>query len=121
MEEKVDVILRIVSLPITFYEIGNKSFYDLLKETGYFECSYEILEDNIATVLLDNQELVDKWFEWSENKRSYGGWYLLLNDNGKYEVGRIGHTGKKEQFLEYSNKRDACATFIKREIEEVVR
>ena len=119
MEKARNIILKIIWLPVAFYETGNKSFYDLLKETKYFECFNSISEDSIADILLSNIELIDKWFEWSENKRTSGGWYLVKKDNGKYEVGKISSDGKKSQCLEYDNRRKACAAFIKREIDEL--
>ncbi len=119
MKTKLKVILDIITAPVTFQVLGNKSFYDLIKETGYFENSNKVFEDDIAYVLLDNSELIEKWFEWSENKRSSDGWYLLTNDSRKYEVGRIDEEGKRGQFLEFTDKRNACAVFIKREIDEL--
>ncbi len=63
MEKLVNIILKIISLPVVFYEVGNRSFYDLLKETKYFEYFDNIFEDNIANVLLNNPSLIEKWFE----------------------------------------------------------
>ena len=79
-----------------------------------------IFEDNIASALLNNTELINKMvLSGRRIKRSSDGWYLVKNDNEKYEVGKIDADGKKVQFLEFSDKRNACAVFIKREIDEL--
>ena len=119
MEKIVNIILKIISLPVAFYEVGDKSFYELLKETKYFEYFDNIFEDSIANVLLNNPAYIEKWLEWSEDKRSSDGWYFVINNNEKFEVGRINEDGKKGQYLEFSDKRNACAAFIKREIDEL--
>ncbi len=119
MENIINLIRRIISLPIDFSRTETKSLYDLLKDTGYFEKYSEILEYDIAKALEESPILIDKWFEWSENKRSSDGWYVIKKVDGKFEVGEINKNGIKEQFLELLDKRIACAVFIKKEIEDM--
>jgi len=119
MKKVTDVIVKVASLPVDLHEVQNSSFYELLRDTGYFEMCNSVSESEIANVLLGNLELVEKWFEWSENKRTSDGWYLLKNKNGNYEVGRIYKNGTKEVSLEFCDKISACAAYIKREIDEM--
>ncbi|MCE3295144.1 MAG: hypothetical protein K0R65_858 [Crocinitomicaceae bacterium] len=111
------MIKNIIDLPEKFYALGNVSIYSLLKETGYFEIHSKVTEENIIFELSQYPEYVDHWLGWSNDKRS-GGWYFQVKNNGKYLVG---HYPLSEAFkqMEFNDPKEACAAFIKREIEEI--
>lgn len=115
--KKSHIIKDIIFLPKTFYG-GNASIFSLLKKSGYFELHNEISEADIFESLTQHLECIDQWLSLSEDKRSSSGWYFKHNDDGKYVVG---YFPWKETIAttEYQNKIEACAAFIKREIENI--
>jgi hypothetical protein len=114
------MINEIMNLPKKFYSEQDIPIYALLKNTGYFENPDLITEKNIFKKLEIHPEIIDIWFNWSENKRTNSGWYIILNHNktNKYEVGYY-RNNKKVIEVEYSEINKACAYFIKREIEDI--
>lgn len=115
---KETLISSIVNLPENFYSLGNISIYSLLKETGYFEMYNQVDEINIVKELIRNPEYINQWLSWSEDKRSCSGWYFKQNGDNKYIVGY--YPAKEDlKTIEYSDIKEACAAFIKREIEDI--
>jgi hypothetical protein len=114
------LVNSILVLPEKFHILGNVSFYSLLRETGYFEAYNQINEGAILDELDKQPEYVKHWLKWSSDKRSSSGWYFKQNENGKYIVG---YFPKNEDLneIEYSDSKEACAAFIKKEIEEIRR
>lgn len=115
---KYTVIRRIIYLPGQFQKIGDVSIYSLLKESGYFELHNEINEADIIREIIVNPQCISQWMTWSDNKRSNEGWYFKQSKEGKYIVG---YFPQKEgaKMREYSDINDACATFIKLELEDI--
>lgn len=116
----VKVIQDIVRLPETFYKENDTSIYSLLQETKYFEISDLISEKDILNEIKNKPQYVDSWLEWSQNKRVSLGWYFTENNNNKYIVGyKSPSKNNTNIIIEYENKYEACAAFIKREIEDI--
>jgi hypothetical protein len=113
-----DMINKLIELPRNFNCTDNKSIYDLLKETGYFENHDQITLENIMVTLSHNPQYVNDWLVYSEDKRSFSGWYIKLEDNQKYVVGCLNESGNDVN-TEYSNSLDACAVFIKHELDSI--
>ena len=111
------LIRRIIALPRQFKEAGNKSIVALLKESGYFEYFDNVNENNIAIILGESPEMIDDWLIWSADKRVSSGWYILEKKENQYIVGYW--PKNKFEELHFSDKRLACASFIKREIEGI--
>jgi hypothetical protein len=118
---KADIATQIVTLPQTFHSLGNVSIFTLLKATGYFELHDQISEGDIRSALLCCPECVQEWIQYSEDKRSSSGWYLTLNDEGLYETAYfdIKAVPNTTNRVKYGHAIDACAAFIKHEIESV--
>lgn len=110
-----EVINRILSLPDKFQKLGNQTFDNLLKDSGYAEISGQIREDDILEAIKQHPEVVKSWFDWSENKRSSSGWFIK-EDKEKYVVSFFPDTEGKE-ITETKDIYKACACFIKKEIE----
>ncbi len=114
-----NIINRITQLPAEFKIPGNNhSIYYLLKEAGYFDFHDEINENDFVNALAEHPEHITDWIQWSEDKRISSGWYFLQSTQGKFIVGFYpGKDNSKQK--EYSDIKEACAAFIKREIEEI--
>jgi len=112
--------MQIVTMPRRFHSLGNISIFSLLEETGYFELHDQISEDDIRTALLCCPECVQEWMQYCSDKRTSSGWYIRLNDEELYEIGyfdiKADHDTNRVQ---YKNAIDACAAFIKHEIESI--
>jgi hypothetical protein len=93
--------------------------FSLLKATGYFEHYDQISETDIRAALIQRPGCVQEWLQQSEDKRTSAGWYVMQNDEGCYEVGYVTERGELEQRVAYADRLDACAAFVKREIEGI--
>lgn len=111
------LIRKIIELPRQFKEVGNKSIFALLKESGYFEHFEKVNENNIAAILEESPEIINDWLLWSSDKRVSYGWYFIEKNHNQYIVGYS--PKNKFEELQFSDKIRACASFIKREIEAV--
>jgi hypothetical protein len=92
--------------------------HSLLKATGYFEFYDEITEMDIRNFIINQNDSIDEWLLWSENKRSNSGWFFQNEKDNKYHVGYL-LLGKQLEVFEYSDKVQACTSFIIKEIEEI--
>ncbi len=119
METTNNIAGTILFLPSEFKSPENdQSIYSLLQNTGYFDLYDQVQENQITEALAEHSECIDHWMEWSEDKRSGSGWYFIQNDQGKYIVG---YYPEQEGFepIEYAERKEACAAYIKREIEDI--
>lgn len=116
--EKHLIIKEILFLPTKFYTDENNSVYSLLKEIGYFNVYDDIQEYDILKALSDYPECFENWLLLSENKRTTSGWYFKRNEVDRYVVGYFPAKGDL-QHQEYADIKEACAAFIKREIEDI--
>jgi hypothetical protein len=113
-----DTIRKIIHLPQEFKRLGNISIYSLVQQTGYFNLSDKITASNIREVLKLHPGLVKDWLTLSEDKRSGSGWYFMEETKSKYIVGHL-KDRTIDTHQEYMDSLTACATFIKREIEDI--
>lgn len=118
MNLEAELQQRIASLAHQFYSKGDKTFFTLVNESGYF-----INHDFVTTIELkreferDNHLALD-WISYSENKRS-SGWYVTDFD-GSWKVGFIDPLGNNDaNDVIFSDKFEAVAFFVKNELEEI--
>ncbi len=109
-----EIIFNVVSITEIFASRNDISVYQLLKDSGYFEKFSAISIKKIKKELKSHPELIQFWLNYSEDKRTSGGWYLK-KDNNDFFVGNLLKKSEKH----FQNEVDACALFIKREIEEI--
>ena len=116
----VEIAMQIVTMPRRFHSLGNISIFSLLEETGYFELHDQVSESDIRVALLLDPECVQEWMQYCSDKRTSSGWFIRLNDEELYEVGyfdiKADHDTNRVQ---YKDAIDACAAFIKHEIESI--
>lgn len=115
-----NTITHLIYLPKRFDALGNVSIYSLLQDTGYFNSYQHIPESAIREALHNHPECVDEWMCFSEGKRSSAGWYFCAGEKG-YEVGYVSQSGCCILPTQYSDRIEACAAFIKYEIEDIRR
>ena len=108
----------VARMPSTLVVRGDVSPYDLLAHSGYFDRHAEITPDLLRAVLSRDPMLVNDWLEYSENKRTSSGWYFRRAATG-FDVGFLGKDGRKVDERTYVDVIEACAAFIKKEIEEM--
>jgi len=78
-----------------------------------------INENTVKEALEQHPQYVDQWLGWSEDKRAGSGWYFIQDNNQKYVVGFLDPDKGTTEKMEYSDKKSACASFIKQEIESI--
>jgi hypothetical protein len=113
------MLAQVVTLPRKFHSQGAVSMFSLLQGTGYFGLHDQISEHDIREALLRCPECVQEWIQYAEDKRTSSGWYVTLNDEGCYETGYIVDARARTNRVQYENAIDACAVFIKHEIESI--
>ena len=85
--KKSDIVGQLITLPRRFHSLGNVSMFSLLEVTGYFGLREQVSEADIRAALVGCPECIQKWFQYSEDKRTSSGWYLSENDEECYRNG----------------------------------
>ncbi len=104
---KQDCIDKICNLPLTFKQV-DKSLNALLTETKFQFFYKEISIADIIQYLQIHPDLLDVWKQYSDDKRTSGGFYY----HSKY-IGSIDHITFDKTF---TSDTAACAEYILREI-----
>jgi hypothetical protein len=112
------MLIELVRLPRRF-NVSSMSMYELLRQTGYFQLCDEVSEADIRETLVQHPECVDEWISYSQDKRTSSGWYIKQEDSTIYKVGCFLPKGGKSIETSYVNRTDACAAFIKHELEDI--
>ncbi len=87
--KKSDIVGQLITLPRRFHSLGNVSMFSLLEVTGYFGLREQVSEADIRAALVGCPECIQKWFQYSEDKRTSSGWCLTENEGQCYETGYI--------------------------------
>ena len=116
---KSDTVAQIVTLPRRFLSLGEVSMFSLVEATGYFALHDQISETGIRAYIVRSPGCVQDWLQYSEDKRTSNGWYFAENDEGCYETGYVADARTRKNRKQYSNAIDACAPFIKHELEDI--
>ena len=112
---------NIVHLSRLFNDLGDKSMHSLLRETGYAKIRDQITVDTIRSSLTEHPDFITDWMQYSSNKRTREGWYFIESTHGGFIVGYLS-SGKDKQAekIPYDNALDACAMFVKQEIDSIL-
>jgi hypothetical protein len=115
-----DIATEIVTIPRKFHT-SDMSIFDLLKETGYFELHNEVSVSDIRNALARDPACVQEWMQYIDDQRCSSSWYFALNDKNLYEVGFYDSNADpaRSNQVAYDNAMDACAAFIKHQIESI--
>ena len=115
-----DVADAVVRIPRDFETRGDVSFHALLIASGYADKSAAVDVPMIKDALRAHPEFVGDWLKHSEDKRSSAGWFIRRAVQGGWEVGYVAE-GAFDKVSLYQCKLEACAVFIKKEIDAVMR
>jgi hypothetical protein len=117
---KADIAMQIVTIPRRMHS-EDKSPFALLKETGYFELHDQVSVDDIRNAIVRDPACVQEWIQYIDDQRCSSSWYFVLNDEGVYEVGFFDSNTDpvRSNQVVYENAVDACAAFIKHQIESI--
>jgi hypothetical protein len=116
---KADIAAEIVTIPRRMHS-EDKSPFTLLKETGYFELHDQVSVSDIREALTPDPACVQEWMQYCSDKRTSSGWYIRLNDEQLYEIGYFDIKADHDTHrVQYESAVDACAAFIKHEIESI--
>lgn len=94
------------------------SIYEMLNQTGYTERPGRLTVEAIRKALARRPECLSEWLDYSADKRSHGGWYIRAEVGG-FEVGKIDANGRTAEQESYSDLEEACANFIRRELDQI--
>ena len=100
----------------------DKSPFTLLKETGYFELHDQVSVSDIREALIRDPACVQEWMQYVDDLRCPSSWYFDCDDDkNQYEVGffDIKADPNRSNRVQYENATDACAAYIKHEIESI--
>lgn len=109
-----DIVSEVVDITRKLTLRGNVLICKLIKDSEYFKKYIFISIEKIKKEQKYHPGLIQFWLNYSEDQRTSNGWYLK-KDKNVFIVGKLSKISEK-QFL---NDVDACALFIKNEIEEI--
>jgi hypothetical protein len=116
-EEFIEVVDKVAAIPKDFHELGNKSMYQLVIDSGYVDKHEQITNEIITYVLTQKPYRIMEWVQWSEDQRVSEGWFLR-EDNKIWSIGAFStKDAYKESLTPFPDLRSACADFIKLELE----
>jgi len=119
MSAPQDVAAAVARIPWDFETRGDVSFHALLIASGYADEHGGVDVSMIEDALRAHPEFVGDWLEYSEAKRSSAGWFIRKAASGGWEVGYVAE-GAFEEVSVYQDELEACAVFVKKEIDAVM-
>lgn len=80
----------------------------------------KISKQLIRSALSAHHDFISEWIQYSEDKRANPGWFIKPITNKRFEVNCLTQSSKVSHTEEYDDALDACAAFIKHEIDSIV-
>jgi hypothetical protein len=120
---KTETLERIYELPVSLKaEMALRSEVSLLglvMSTGY-----PVIRSDVDVALLQDgirwrREILGRWLRYSAEKDATWGWFFEVDRRGSYSVGRRSGFSEKARF-EIADPWEACAFFIKQELDAIV-
>ena len=111
-----DTLARVCALARD-YSMRGMSPRALFEASNYRQFSSKITTEAIASHIRGNRAFIGDWYMYSENKRTDRGWHFFIGDDqDKHSV--VYYEGARIILEEhYDNEFDACASYIKHELE----
>jgi hypothetical protein len=116
------VVAALCKMPVVFKDAGDTTMAALFTVSRY-KAESRISEADVEAHLREHPALVDAWVTYSDDQRTLPAWYLMRPREGSTEDWRVDYLMPREQPREYvfDNKFAACAFFIMRKVEELLR
>jgi hypothetical protein len=111
-----NTIAKICELPLDFKK-GDKSSFQLTKESGFDDGNKKSVISAIKDYLELHSSLINDWLMWSQDKRTRGGFYLIVDMHNI--VGSIDPKYKRID-KEFETPIDACSEYIYLEISSIL-
>jgi hypothetical protein len=112
---KQEAIEKIIWFASDFFK-KNATINQAITESQYTYLHNVINEPALEEALKATPQLIDAWLKWSEFKPVSDTWRFYQNEDGSFQVWHSSYK-KDDETLNTVNKFEACATFIKREME----
>jgi hypothetical protein len=114
-----ETLLLVCSLAHDYYT-KNMSPHSLLVASGYREHRGVITVEMIKTHVSKNPKLIRDWLSYSEDKRGGSKWFLGIDSaSGSFTVGGFPHFDPEKNRKTFSDAPEACAVFIKHELDSI--
>jgi len=92
------------------------SINDILKQSGFLDSRGPLTVEGVQRCLQEDTTLVDEWLQWSQNKRTSAGWFIIKNLSGEgYSIGSL----CRNEGVSVHDPLEATAVFIVRELSEM--
>ncbi len=115
----LEALERACRLAHDFHRRGDVSPWRLLRDSGYLQWRAKIDVAALTRFFVDHPELIGEWLVYSDNKRVSSGWYFTGDTaDGPYVVGYFPADLNKQE-KQFASAADACALFVKCELEEM--
>lgn len=125
-------VMRVASDLLCFplkYHNSNKSPIHLLADLDYLHWQSRLSEEVFQQALREAPQVMKSWAEWSEDKRTTNGWYILQESDPsnplrvRYVVGYLDARSPgpltHSHVQAYDDPVEAFAAFIKRELDSI--
>ncbi len=104
-------------MPAEFHRRGDVSIVTLVAESGYKYIDGLLAAEQIKQHLTAHPRLVDDWAAYSRDKRSSNGWYF--EDGDSPSIGYYDATAGRSHKQMFPDRLEACAEFIRHELEAI--
>jgi hypothetical protein len=94
----------------------NATMNQVITESQYVYLHNDITEVALEQALIASPQVTDAWLKWSEFKPVSDTWRFYENEDGSFQVWHSSYK-RDDDILNTVNKFEACAAFIKREME----
>lgn len=112
-----EVVRRACNIAHSLHHQDNVSPWRLLQDSGYVQRRAEIDVASLTQCFVEHPDLIGEWLIYSENKHVSSGWYFSADStDGRYVVGYFPADAKKQE-CRFTSAADACAVFVKSELE----
>jgi len=110
-------LLRVLEIARDHSRIGSgRSLRDLLETSGYAAIRPRLTPQGVQDLLTQRPDLATDWLNFSEDKRTSGGWALTKQGDSWALTGSASPRSPHEKVL-FSSLTEACAQYVLRELD----
>lgn len=116
------VVEALCKMPVVFKDAGETTMAALFAVSRYRTDS-RVTEADLEAHLKKHPALVDAWVEYSDEQGALPAWYLMRPREGSTEDWHVDYLAPREKPREnvFPNKFAACAFFIMRKVDELLK